>query len=120
MVDAWPSDLPHCFTLESFASGAGNGLIRSNPDAGPAKVRRRSSAVPKPLVGTLPMTYAELATLEAFVATTLLGGSLPFTFPSQRGGDDLLVRFSGDGDLLPWRKLGAGRVVVDVKLEILP
>ena len=48
------------------------------------------------------MTYAQLASLETFVNTTTIGGTLAFTFPDQKGGADVLCRF---GDSLPKRPL---------------
>lgn len=118
MPAAWPVGVPHCFTWDSFAQALGDGRLRSQTDTGPAKVRRRSSAMPAALMGSLVMTYAQLATLRTFVDSALAGGSLPFTFPDQAGGSDLLVRF---GENLPtWRRHGAGRVMVEIELEVLP
>src|SRR5262245_55943429 len=64
----WPSGIPHCITQETFGSGVGNGLLRTDPDMGPPKVRRRFTAVTRPLVGTIVMTYAQLEALETFIA----------------------------------------------------
>src|SRR5262245_60736734 len=118
----WPSGVPHCITQETFGSGVGNGLLRTDTDTGPPKVRRRFTAVTRPLVGTIVMTYAQLATLEAFIADDLAGGSLPFTISSQRGGADVLAIFNPEGanDLLPWTKAGQGKVAVQLNLIILP
>lgn len=119
---AWPSGIPECFTQETFGSGIGNGLLRTEQDMGPPKVRRRFTAVTRPLVGTVVMTYAQLATLETFIADELVGGSLPFTISSQRGGADVLAMFNAESgaDLLPWTKAGQGKVAVQLNLLILP
>jgi hypothetical protein len=117
MAEAWPDGVPHCFTADSLAVGLADGRIRSQTDTGPGKVRRRSSAMVKDMTGTLIMTYAQLTALETFVDDTLLGGSLPFSFPDQRG-NTILVRFA---DKLPsWSRYGMGYVSVDMSLEILP
>jgi hypothetical protein len=119
---AWPSGVPECVTLETFGSGVGNGLLRTETEMGPPKVRRRFTAVTRPLVGTVVMSYAQLATLETFIANTLAGGSLPFTISSQRGGADVLAMFAAEqgSDLLPWTKAGQGKVAVQLNLIILP
>jgi hypothetical protein len=46
-------------------------MIRSAVDTGPAKQRRRFTAVPKPVTFTLQMSEAEIAILETFRITTL-------------------------------------------------
>jgi hypothetical protein len=118
MPETWPATVPHCFTFDSLVAGLPDGRLRSQTDAGPAKVRRRSSAMPRPLAGQLVMTYAQWADLETFATVTTDGGALPFTFPSPTGGTDLLVRF---GESLPtWRRYGIGKVMVDLQLEVLP
>lgn len=122
MPAAWPTGVPECFTLETFGSGIGNGLLRTDSDMGPPKVRRRFTAVTRPLIGTVVMSYDQLATLENFIAEELGGGSLPFTFSSQRDPNDVLVMFNSEqqSDLLPWTKVGVGKVAVQLNLIILP
>src|SRR5215207_10310859 len=118
MPETWPVGLPQCFTFDSLATGLADNRLRSQTDTGPAKVRPRSSAGPRPLSGQMVMTHAQIATLETFVETTLLGGSLPFTFPSQIGGSSHLVRFANE--LPGWSRHGKGHMVVSMNLEILP
>ncbi|MFU0504005.1 hypothetical protein [Pseudaminobacter sp. NGMCC 1.201702] len=65
MVDAWPASLPQYLLRDGYSGGLGDGRIRSRPDAGPPKVRPRSSAMPEPLQGRMMMTGAQLAVLEA-------------------------------------------------------
>ena len=115
-VDIWPSELPSCFILGSHNETLPEGRLKSEMDAGPAKIRRRSSAMPYPLSGSLRMTLAQLNRLKTFTANTLLGGSLPFRFPSQYGGSALLVRFVSASVN---RTLG-NKVIVDISLEVLP
>lgn len=118
---AWPSIVPHCFIFDSMSTGVGNGLLASDNDMGPPKVRRRFTAVTRELNGILVMTYDELAALETFVADELVGGSLPFTFSDQRGGSDLLCIFDPKAqDLLPWKRFAAGKVQVQLQLLVLP
>lgn len=120
MVDAWPSDLPQTLNFQGFNYGVGDGRLRSQMDAGPAKVRSRSSAVVNPLSGVMTMTTAQWEDLIEFGITTLERWSLPFEFPDPDGAGDLLVRFSGG---LPARAAhGTVGSVWDVSidLEVLP
>lgn len=119
MPDSWPEALPRCFTFDSLDEGLGDGRIRSDNDAGPAKVRRRSSAAPAPLSGEMIMTPAQWAALRTFITVTTIGGSLPFLFPAQdASGSQLLVRFAEN---LPRRsRHAAGKLRVSIALEVLP
>lgn len=118
MVDAWPVALPQDLQVSGFSDGFGDGRIRNKPDRGPALVRRGSSATPRPLKGMMWMTYDQIDDLRTFVETTLVGGSLAFTFPDPFGGSDLLVRF---GDELPSVSAVAGLLFsVSLNLEVLP
>lgn len=116
-VDAWPAGLPFAFTSDSYAEGLADNRLRSAMDTGPAKVRGRSSTGPRPLSGVLLMSSAEIATFRSFVEDTLIQGALPFTFPDQFGGDDLLVRLAGD--MPSWRRQGL-LFAVSLSLEVLP
>src|SRR5215207_11453071 len=116
MPDVWPVTLPQC--LDSLQTGLADNRLRSNMEIGPAKVRPRSSAGPRPMSGQMVMTDAQLMELELFVETTLLRGSLPFTFPSQRDGTTLLARFAGA--LPSWSRHGQGHWMVSMDMEILP
>jgi hypothetical protein len=116
MAETWPITVP-C-ALINLQVGAADGRLKSQTDTGPGKMRRRSSAMPYMMTGQLVLTYQQRQLLANFIATTLAGGVLPFYFPSQIGGPDILVRF---GESLPgWTRFGPGRVSVDIVLEVLP
>jgi hypothetical protein len=116
MPDAWPGVLPQCFTFDSFSEGVGDGRLRSTMDAGPAKVRGRSSASPGRIAGQMRMTREQWDALMAFGRDTLLGWSLPFNFPFD--GEVVLARF---GENLPSRKrLGPQVYMVELQMERLP
>ena len=118
MPATWPDTLPQYLLLDGNREAMGDGRLRTQTDTGPGKVRRRSSAVSKPLSGNMIMTEAQLETLLTFVSTDLVGGSLPFTMPTSRGSDTWLVRFA---DALPaYVHLGGGNWSVALALEILP
>ncbi|WP_204349175.1 hypothetical protein, partial [Klebsiella pneumoniae] len=74
MTDAWPNTLPQCLNV-GFGEAVGDGLLESQPDAGPPMVRRRSSAVTRPLSGQMRMTRVQIGYLRTFFETTLMGGA---------------------------------------------
>ena len=124
MPETWPTDLPTRFSQDTYSEAIPDNLIRSQNDNGPANIRRRSTAVPIPVSGSMLMSSAQLETLVEFVNTTVMGGALPFTFPAHRGGDPWLVRFAEKG-LPSWVPSGFDEDDeqawdVNFGLEILP
>lgn len=119
MVDAWPAGLPQCFNV-GFSEGEGDGILEYKPDAGPSIVRLRSSASVRPLSGQMRLTRAQVAILRNFYKVTLIGGSLPFTFPDPTVIDGtLLVRFP-KGSPPAWQQVGGGVFRSAISLEVLP
>lgn len=115
MPAEWPETLPTSFFAESISEGIGEGRLVSSMDAGPAKMRRRSSAMPRPMSGTMRMTSEQWEDLREFVETDLLGGSLAFTMTC--GTVEKLVRFTE----MPSRTwFAAGKWAVSINLEVLP
>ena len=118
MPATWPADLPRCFIPDTLSTGIADNRLRTQNDTGPGKVRPRATSATRPLSGQMVMTYAQITALEDFVETTLVQGSLPFTFPSQVKGTTILVRFA---DNLPtWTWIGSARMMVNLTLEVLP
>jgi hypothetical protein len=116
-MNVWPATLPTAFPRGDLSTGLGDGRLRSQTDAGVAKLRRRFSYVPYPLSGSMVMTLAQLATFRSFVETDLQGGILPFEFPAQDGTGTWVVQF---GDKLPtWSPMGV-LWKVSLDLVILP
>jgi hypothetical protein len=119
MVDAWPSGLPQKLLVDGYSQAEADGVLEYAPDLGPSITRRRTTVASAPLSGTMELTSAQIATLRTFVETTLLSGSLPFTFPDPLGGSDLLVKFQ-KGGLPKWSALGGDYFSVAFTLWILP
>lgn len=119
MVDVWPATLPQHFLQDGYSEGVADGRLVSQMEAGPAKVRRRSSAMPRPLTGRMLMDDDQLDDLRGFVDATLIGGSLPFTFPNPTdfGATGILVRFASALPRWSWRGPDAWDVSID--LEVL-
>lgn len=114
---AWPATLPQNAERPGYQSGTGDGRIRSQTDSGIAKLRRRFSAVPRPLQLQLTMTWTELDAFKTFVASDLVGGTLPFTFPSQEGAGTWTVQL---GQNMPTWVASKNKWLVTLDLVILP
>jgi hypothetical protein len=119
MPATWPDTLPQHLLVDGNHEAMGDGRLKSQTDTGPGKMRRRSSAIARPLSGGMMMTSAQLAILESFVNDTVAGGTLPFYFPMTRGAGTWLVRFATDG-LPSWGNVGGLMWSVSLGLEILP
>jgi len=79
-VPAFHADLPQKLFVAGYGQSFPAVTIKSNMDAGPAKVRRRFTAGVTPVSGTMILTAAQLVILDTFYNTTLLGGSLRFSW----------------------------------------
>jgi len=118
MADAWPASLPDYWQMDGYSDAMGDNRLISPMETGPAKVRPRSTAAPRPLRGRMIMDGDQLADLRDFVQATLIGGSLPFEMPDPIDGSTMLVRFAGS--LPSWSPLGADNYSVTLDLEVLP
>lgn len=118
---AWPDTIPCTFQIENNASGYGDGRIASPTDTGPGKVRRRSTAMAKPLSGTMIMDRTQLLRLIEFLDNEIIGGVGVFDFKDQITYETIQVRFALDQPLPTWTKMpGKKRYMVQINLEILP
>lgn len=118
MVDSWPITLPSQIITDTYGQIFGDGRLRSQTETGPPKVRRRSSAMPNLVQGSMRMTRAQLADLKVFVNETTLNGSLPFMFLDPVTCLPVLARF---GASLPsWSNRAHGIYTVALELEFLP
>jgi hypothetical protein len=101
-----------------YAESPPNTTLFTEMNAGPQKVRLRYTAAPRRFNLTYHLTKAEVATLDAFYATTSLGGTLEFNWTHPRTGDSVEARF------VPGKPPNYSAIeidgVVSVQLEILP
>ena len=117
MAQIWPATVPTDFLLGGFSESPADNLIRSGMGAGPDKVRRRSTAGVRPIVGDILMTVTQLATFDTFYVTTLASGALTFNLAHPRTSVSQEMRFTTPPTYKPnggvyWR--------VSVSMEILP
>lgn len=115
----WPSALPRDMDTSSFNESPPSTTIRTEMDTGPAKVRQRFTAAPRPIKGDILMTDAQVEIFDQFYNQTIAGGSLPFEFTHPRTRQTVVVRFVNR----PTYKPNAGSdtfYLVTLDLEVLP
>lgn len=74
----WPASLPQILEIDGYDEAFPNAMLRTAMETGPAKRRRRFTAAPAPIKGTLTLTVAQRATLKSFFETDLQMGALSF------------------------------------------
>ena len=112
----WPATLPKPLS-DSYAENAPDGTIRTNMDSGPAKMRRRYTAAPRPFALVMHLTSAQYATFDGFFVSTSRNGSLRFNFTHPRTGSACEARFVGAPTY--GNPLGT-ECDVSFKIEVLP
>ncbi len=114
MSENWPDTLPQVFIQSGYQETLPEVAIRTQMDAGPAKVRRRFTVQVVPIKGQMRLTSAQKSYLETFFNVTLAGGSLAFTFPHD---GSVILRFTKPPAISP---AGGLNYVADMDLEQLP
>jgi hypothetical protein len=114
----WPASLPQFVLTEGFEESPPDVLLRTEMDAGPAKVRRRFTAGVRPLKAVIVCSSAQVTTLETFFAAALASGALPFDWVHPRTQAATSFRFVRPPSIAPERGGKYWRVGLD--LEVLP
>lgn len=114
----WPVTLPQAPRISGISEEIADGTVRTEMDAGAAKVRRRFTAVPHIWRGvSFIMTTAQVETFETFYKTTLLNGSLEFEWTNPRTEATDNWRFLSAPKYVP---AGNGKFIVTMDLEKMP
>lgn len=115
----WPPGLPQK-PNQQYSETSGVNVLRTQPDAGPAKMRRRSNRV-QTMQLSFDMTTAQVGTLEAFVEDTLRG-TARFGFVHPRTGATVEARVvpDSDGKFFDINYYVEGYWKVAITFEILP
>ncbi len=93
MAVQWPSGVPNSLIEDGYNEALPDGLIRQPMDAGPPKVRRRTTAAVRPISGVIIMTGDQVETFDNWYEADLAGGALSFDFPHPRTGAIVQVMF---------------------------
>ena len=116
-IPAWPGSLPQAIRMDGYNEKAPDGVLRSPMDAGPGKQRRRTTSAARPISGTIAVSSAQLDTFITFFNTTLLAGSLRFSWREPRSsGTPAEFRFTQPPEYTP----AEGNWIINMKLEIMP
>ena len=116
-VPVWPAELPQQLFVNGYSQSFAETTIKSEMDAGPAKVRRRFTAGVEPVSGTMLLTETQLGYLRTFFVDTLLGGSLRFSWTKPPAHTTACeMRFTAPPS---WTKV-EGDYEVNLSLEVLP
>jgi len=78
MPSAWPASLPQYVDQGGYTETPPAVALRSDMDAGAAKVRRRFTDAPRFFSISVQIDDTQRATLDTFYVTTLVGGTLSF------------------------------------------
>lgn len=119
-MPTWPSSLPTFFPAATDSRQ--DGTIRTPMDVGPAKARRRYSAVSRFVSAPVALSAAQRTTLDTFYATTLSEGALTFDIADPFGGATVEARFTAPPAYSFSGKSGAAARWFNavLSLEILP
>ncbi|MFA7287328.1 MAG: hypothetical protein WC055_00465 [Melioribacteraceae bacterium] len=112
----WPATLPQLPLEAGYSESTIDTSIRTSMDVGPAKVRRRISAGTRDHQMQFIMTSAQLSDFKTFYETTLLSGSLSYTWDHPRSGTNYSWRIKKAPQ---WSKQGA-YYIVPLELEQIP
>jgi len=113
----WPPELPQSLDLTSYRESAPDIALRTQMDQGPAKIRRRFTAAPTPISGSLTVTKAQRQILLDFFETTVRGGADTFDWlhPVLRTG--VVMRFVNPPQIAA---LSGEHFRAQLSLEIMP
>lgn len=92
-MPVWPSTLPSSPLLDGFRETVPDNVLRTDMERGPAKTRRRTTSAVRKLSVNYLMSKAQVADLETFYGTELLGGSIAFDTMHPRSAAAISCRF---------------------------
>lgn len=97
----WPVTLPQSVLQEGFGETLPDTSVRTAMDAGPPKVRRRTTAAVRPISAAIVVDATQASTLETFYLDTLKGGALPFDMVDPRTGVTASFMFAAPPAYVP-------------------
>lgn len=104
---AWPGTIPTRHLLDGLVYAPSDQSIRTKPDTGPTKIRRRyTTGVAEYQVPVL-FEHAELLAFETFYVTTLSGGTDSFTMTDPALGGTATFVFLERPNFTPLRPRSA-------------
>lgn len=121
MANSWPANIPSAFENAGYSYDPQSGVIRVDMETGPAKQRRRFTAVVKNHKGNILLTLAQFQTWESWFENTIAFGTLPFTMPHPLTGAEITARIvPGESPYKFTPEAGTGRGLLAIEIEALP
>lgn len=117
MAAVWPPSLPQRQLVDGYEETLPNIVVRTQMEAGAAKVRRRYTAAVTPVRCNVVLTAAQAETLRTFFVDTVAGGALPFDWVNPLSNAAATYRFV---EPPRWSALKPGLVMASLSLEIMP
>lgn len=118
MAELYPSTLQDNFNRGTFQRTPGENKVYSNTDAGPFKVRRRSTLRRDSISGNILLkNNSEYTTFINWYTATLKDGSLSFYFDDPVLGNQLEVQFKANG--MSISDVGFQSYAVQMSLEVI-
>jgi len=115
-MSTWPVTLPQTFDQSSYSEDFPEMVIRTKMDTGPDKIRKRFTAAPYNLSGSMKLTSAQTSTLDAFYYTTINAGADSFLFTHPRTLATIICRFLSP----PKYRALQYKFEVSIALEVMP
>lgn len=110
----WPETLPYLLTGWSMTPS--DNVLRSQPERGPAKTRRKTTAKTKGYSGSIYLSSSDLSVFLDFVENTIKDGALPFLFPDYMTNELSYARITS----YSVQHDGKSGYEVSIELEVLP
>lgn len=116
MAEKYPDALPP-FLIDPYGYDEDNDLIRTDMEAGPARVRKRATQTPTVFSVSCKMTYTQLKIFESWIRHKINGGVEWFTVTLDTGSGlvEHMGRYVGKCSV---RKASVLRWVVSGKIEV--
>ena len=116
----WPVSLPQSPQSNFTETGGNIQVLRTSPDMGPAKQRRRGFSV-RTMQLSFWMTDAQVSTLKTFVVQTLKGvNRFGFTHPTTAVTEEVRFIPSSSGELYNLTYVSKDLWSVSMQFEVLP
>ena len=116
-MTSWSTSLPQIPKVEGYSETLGNVVVRTQMDAGPAKVRRRFTAGVETFKCSMILLASQATTFDAFFNTTIQGGALSFDWNHPRTQSTGVFRIVGQPTLTA---VDGGAYQLDFDMEQLP
>ena len=117
----WPSSLPQDVYVpdDGPTYNQQSNVLRTDMTTGPAKMRRRFTAVPADVTVQIMLSEEEIATLESFVKETL-GETGQFNWKKFHTGTAAVYRFKEGWKSVKLKYSGGDLWTVSMDLELMP